>query len=195
MGRIAAARDSGVSSARSKTARRPALLWALLFVIVTAGFLVGLLPLFSEPCQEMIGVTSTQSWVPVYVLYDPPGNGSNAELSPSGSGEMTIMFEGTTPDREVIGAHAGAVVTGTFATSRELRWHGVVAIPLNQTWEVWRCSSGGVDWIEARLISWERLGSGFFAATELEEYNIWIDNLTGTLSTHRHEWSLAQGET
>jgi hypothetical protein len=195
MGRLTAAGDSGVSSARSQSVRRPALLWALLFVIVTAGLLLGLVPLFSEPCQEMIGITSTQSWVPVYVLYDPPGNGSYAELSRGGSGQMTIRFDGTTAGHEVIGGYTGAVVMATFVTHDNLRWHGVVAVELNQTWEVWQCSSGNVDWIEARLVSCEGHGVGFFAATELEGSNIWIDNLTGTSSPHRYEWSLAQGET
>jgi len=195
MGRMTAASDSRVSSTHSQTARRPAFLWALLFVIVTAGLLVGLVPLFSEPCQELIGVTSTQSWVPVYVLYDPPGNGSYAELTCGGSGPMTIRFEGTTAGREVTGGYAGAVVSGGHITAHELRLHAVVATWLNQTWEVWRCSSGSVDWIEARLASCEGTGNGLFAATELEEYNIWIDDLTGLSSSHRHEWSLAQGET
>lgn len=195
MGMMTVASDSKVSSTRSRTARRPAFLWALLFVIVTAGLFVGLVPLFSEPCQEMIGVTSTQSWVPVYVLCDPPGNGSYAQLTRGGSGPMTLRFEGTAAGREVTGGYAGAVVSGGYATAHELRSHAVVAILLNQTWEVWRCSSGSVDWIEARLASCEGTGVGLFAATELEEYNIWIDDLTGLSSSHRQEWSLAQGET
>ena len=188
-------RKQSGSPSHSKAMRRRPTLFAVLFIIVMAGLVLGLIPMIGEPCQEMIGVTSTQAWVPVYVLYDPPGNGSNAELSRSGSGEMTITFEGTLSGREVFGAYNGAVITATFATPGELRWHGVVAIPLNQTWEVWRCSSGSVDWLEARLVSCNRHGSGFFAATEIEEYNIWMDNLTGTSSPHGHEWSLGQGDT
>ncbi len=183
------------SPRHSKGMKRRTSLFAVLFIIVMAGLVLGLIPTFTEPCQEMVGATSIQAWVPVYVLYDPPGNGSNAELSRSGSGEMTITFEGTLSGREVIGGYNGAVITATFGTPDELRWHGVVAIPLNQTWEVWRCSSGSVDWLEARLVSCNGHGSGFFTATEIEEYNIWMDNLTGTSSPHGHEWNLAQGGT
>jgi hypothetical protein len=108
---------------------------------------------------------------------------------------MTIRFEGTTAGREVTGGYVGAVVSGGHITAHELRLHSVVATWLNQTWEVWRCSSGSVDWIEARLAGCEGTRNGFFASTELEDYNIWIDDLTGLSSSHRHDWSLAQGET
>ncbi len=180
---------------RIRRTPRPLTLLVIVLLLVSSGLVLAFIPQYLEVTEELIGTTSIESWVPVHMIYDPPGNGSSSTVSLDGSGMMMARFEGITPGREVIGGHIGTMITGWVETPRQARGHDVVAVALNQTWEVWRRARWGAEWIEARIIDSQYQGWGSFGQTNIEDYSMWVEDLTGTSSIFQNDWSMEQGET
>ena len=180
---------------RIRRSQRPITLLVIVLLLVSSGLALAFMPRYLEVTEELIGTTSVESWVPVHMLYDPPGNGSSATVSLNGSGMMRTRFVSITPDREVIGEHIGTMITGWVGTPGQARGHTVVAVVLNQTWEVWRRARWGTEWIEARLIDSQYHGWGAFGQTSIENRSMWVVDLTGTSSMFQNDWSVEQGET
>ncbi len=180
---------------RIRRTHRPFTLLVIVLLLVSSGLALAFIPQYFEVSEELIGTTSIESWVPVHMMYDPPGNGSSSTVSLNGSGIMRARFEGITPGHEVIGEYIGSMISGTYGTPDQARSHAVVAVELNQTWEVWRLARWGTEWIEARLIDSQNIGIGLFGQTSVENRSIWVEDLTGTSSLFQSDWSMEQGAT
>lgn len=180
---------------RIRRTQRPLTLLAIVLLLVSSGLALAFIPQYFEVSEELIGTTSIESWVPVHIMYDPPGNGSSSTVSLNGSGMMRTRIEGLTPGRVVIGEYIGSMFGGSHGTPDQARSHAVVAAEFNQTWEVWRLARWGAEWIEARLIDYQYNGNGLFSQTDIESYGMWIEDLTGTSSMFQNAWSIEQGET
>ncbi|MHA1927348.1 MAG: hypothetical protein ACTSV2_02080 [Candidatus Thorarchaeota archaeon] len=180
---------------RIRRTQRPFTLLVIVLLLVSSGLILAIFPQYFEVTEELIGTTSIESWIPVHMMYDPPGNGSSSTVSLNGSGIMRARFEGITPGREVIGEYIGSMISGTYGTPDQARSHAVVAVELNQTWEVWRLARWGAEWIEARLIDYQNFGIGLLSQTDIENRSMWVEDLTGTSSLFQKDWSIEQGET
>ena len=147
-----------------------------------------------EPERTLLDRVTLSSWVPVHVLYDPPGNGSSAWLSVTGTGRQRVQFCSNSPGLRVIGSFTGGVFGGV-STPENDRVHGIVAIGLNQTWEVYNCSLDDSQWYEAVLVAAENYGKGIFHEEGLASRNIWIENMIGTQGQHDCPWHVSPGDT
>ena len=77
---------------------------------------------------EFVGTVTIKSWVPVYVLYDPPGGNSSARLTISAGVSWSISFDTDIARSEVdTGVLCVSTTTQWFETPRNAYEHIVVA--------------------------------------------------------------------
>jgi hypothetical protein len=153
--------------------------------------------LFPPPHRELMGTTVVYSWVPVYVLYDPPGALSYSECSGS-SGPVTLRLEGVSDGIQVRSEYStyinGGFGSGVDASSLNL----VYALELNQTWQLWRYSDGINIWLQAELANCSYWGDGVFGFDDTQYVNnreMWVDNMTGDQSPYGLQWNVTSGTT
>jgi hypothetical protein len=142
-----------------------------------------------------MGTTVVYSWVPVYVLYDPPGALSYSECNGS-SGPVTLRLQGMSDDIQVHSEYSTYI--GGFRAPDNERMHGIYAIGLSQTWQLWRYSDGTNTWLQVELANCSHLGDGIFGFDETQYVNnrgMWVDNMTGNQSSYRLQWNLTSGTT
>ncbi|TET09273.1 MAG: hypothetical protein E3J86_08685, partial [Candidatus Thorarchaeota archaeon] len=60
---------------RIRRTHRPLTMLAIVLLLVSSGLALAFIPQYFEVTEELIGTTSIESWVPVHMIYDPPGNG------------------------------------------------------------------------------------------------------------------------
>ena len=149
--------------------------------------------LFPPPHRELMGTTVVYSWVPVYVLYDPPGALSYSECNGS-SGPVTLRLQGMSDDIQVHSEYSTYI--GGFGAPDNERMHGIYAIGLSQTWQLWRYSDGTNTWLQVELANCSHLGDGIFGFDETQYVNnrgMWVDNMTGNKSPFTLQWNLTSG--
>lgn len=152
---------------------------ALLIAIAFQAFVfpVGAVqPLYS---RNYVGRETVLSHVPVFVLYDPPGDNSYAEYSESRELESDLKY----------GAHFGFSVSGeetqtwttstSWATPDDERMHLVICMEVWQTWDVWCVITSWNIFYEAELVSSSYYTENAYRFDELDQYDIWVDNRIG----------------
>jgi len=142
--------------------------------------------------SDLIATYTVESYVPFYVQYDPPGSGSYSRFAPNGSDGIKMRFEGQAPDLKVVGEFDTGLSIYTETSRNELR-NTVLMLSLNQTWEIWHHSFLGDEWTEALLTNCNHLGWGALSFEDLDEYGIWVTDLTNTSSDYSLAWNVTPG--
>ncbi len=147
---------------------------------------------------EFVGQVTIESWVPVYVLYDPPGSGSFAKLTISSGGSWSISF-----DTDIAGSEVDAGVSCHFTekhwfeTPRNAYEHRVVArkaaIVYNRYLVVTpRRSYYKLEYFN--VTEMKEFCSYKFSA--LDKYGMYLEqDLTGTPSRYYEEEDITNGAT
>ena len=142
---------------------------------------------------ELLDTSTIESWVPFFVLYDPPGSASYARFSMNGSEGIKMRFEGQASDFQVIGEFT---IRTSFSYAETPRSHfdsAILMMLLNQTWELTRYSFLGQEWVEANLVNYSILGHGMFGFDDIDEHGVWINDLTNTTSEYSLELDVSTG--
>ncbi len=188
--------ENNEHSKRVRRVKRTILVSSYILVLLISVLITqGILPLSNEPQRELVSTTSIESWVPQYVLYDPPGNGSHVTLKSNGSGVLKMRVKGESPSLLVSGEINTGLAFSHIQSPENEEVHSVVALLLNQTWEIWRYYHDGEEWLEAHLANYSRSGSGVFRFENLNEKGMWISNRTGISSQYSLERNINQGDT
>ena len=171
-------------------------LFIVLALVISIGPLLAFNYLSSYVERQFIGSAAIESFVPVYIIYDPPGGGSFSELSTSGDYPIIASFSSRSENQVVKGACDAISVSVTVAGPKEQRAHFMVAVKLNLTWDVWHCYSGESEWFEVVLnsTSYEK-GIGLISFDNLAQYHLWVEDLTGTAGPFMYEVDIAHNET
>ncbi len=122
-------------------------------------------------------------YVPLFMYCGPPRNGSEMVTFPAGS-RYLIRCEGVTSNLQVDGEFN---ISGGFGwgTADDIPYDRVmVALWLNQTWQVVRHSSFGHVWIEAHLVSCVGIGIGDYRFDNLPGAGVWFDDPINTTSRY-----------
>jgi len=153
--------------------------------------------LFPPPQRELIDTTSIESWVPLYVLYDPPGNLSYGECY--GNYSMVIIrLDGTSHSIVIDSEFTTHMGFSSFSTLISGRGHAINALYLNQTWQLWKYSDGTRDWLQAEMANFSHSGDGIFnfdSASYINRRGMMVENKTGEESPYFLEWTIPAGET
>lgn len=144
--------------------------------------------------SELLGTYQVTTWVPVFVLYNPPGNESSSFVDLGGS-NITVQFQGHTSEFDVIGEYSanmgfgfGFGPGGGGATIR------VGIFLMNQTWEVDRYSSMGREWTQANLRNCTVVaGYEVIKRSECSDYGIWLKDMTNTASNYSMDFNVGAG--
>lgn len=140
--------------------------------------------------RELVGRVNVTSWVPAFVLYDPPGDGSYAKFTQSKTVTTTFSYGGVVPGYSVSGSTTqGWVISASYSTPSNQRMHCVICGQFVQEWEVWYCESPIHSWYTANLVRTVQnlYGQGIFRFDELSTYNIWVTNLIGV--SGQYSWA------
>jgi hypothetical protein len=169
-----------------------------LLIVMAIVLSMGILLAFDLPylfiSRQFVGISTIESYVPIYILYDPPGGRSFSELSISGDGQVIASFEGRTVNRLVSGSYH-CTLGGGFAVAEIPRKHGVAFEMLNLTWYVWHCYFGTNEWYEAVLNSTSHLGAGMDWFDEMDQFDIWTEDLTGTPGSFTYRVNISSSQT
>ncbi len=167
----------------------------ILIMTVCIGFME-IYPALQPMAQaEELGTYVIQSWVPYYILYDPPGNGSFAQFSTGESEVLEMSFSGNNSALVVTGEFNASInrITGDTLGPRFIS--AVMLLQLNQTWEVCRYSRLGHEWTEAHLVNCSIIGFANYDFDEISGLGIWIDSLSNTTSDYNLSLYVAPGTT
>lgn len=140
-----------------------------------------------EPVRELIGTITKESWVPLFILRDPPSSGSNATIAFSYQGERNLIYDSRTSNLTVRGETTVDFLVGCrFHTSENDRIdYGIIA-KLNQTWTIWQCYNYGNEWIEAVLNSSQVIETEKQVPVDnLQEYGIWTTQPSSPIASLR----------
>ncbi|MFW9851000.1 MAG: hypothetical protein ACFFF4_17870 [Candidatus Thorarchaeota archaeon] len=143
---------------------------------------------------NLIETDNEISAVPFYILYQPPGSGSNSHFSSEEIGVVNLQFESNSEDILVAGEYSTSIGLFTAATPWNLNDSAVLVMVLNQTWEVWHYTYFAEEWNEAHLTSCSLLGIGGYGFQELDEQDIWMIDRSHSSSDYSLEWNIESGE-
>ncbi len=173
---------------------------AFFAVYISVVLVVGLINwgiLFPPTQRELIDTATVQSWVPVYIIHNPPGetsrSGCRANYTP-----VTLRLEGMDD---------GITIDTTFNTHIGSAWFGtgvgfdgylLNALFLEHAWSLWRYVDGTNIWFEAELDNstyrgWAILGTD--DASFISEQNILVWDTTGSESQYALELVVPIGTT
>lgn len=153
--------------------------------------------LFPPPHRELVDTAEVESWVPVYVLYDPPGALSYG-MCYSNYTPVTLKLDGISGGIQVHSEYSTYMGFSAFGTSLNGESHTILAALLNQTWQLWKYSDGTDTWLQAELINCSHRGDGGFRFDNVNYINsrgMWIENKTGEQSPFTLQWNLTSGTT
>ncbi|MFW9979778.1 MAG: hypothetical protein ACFFEJ_16980 [Candidatus Thorarchaeota archaeon] len=182
------------SSSRGLKSKRTMFFTIYILLVVFIG-LINWGILFPPPQRELIGTTSVQSWVPTYILYDPPGELSYGRCYSYDT--ITIRLAGGDDDIMVDTEFTAYLGFGSFSTRLFGLGHSINAPLLNQTWQLWKYTDGTREWLQAELINISNIGSGIFgfdSSSYVNSRGMWVEDKTGEESSHSLEWFVAAGE-
>jgi hypothetical protein len=133
--------------------------------------------------REYIGRQTVISWVPAFVLYDPPGDGSYAKFTQTKTVTTTFSYGGTVPGYSVSGSTTQAWdISVSYSTPSNQRMHCVICGQFEQQWDVWYYESPISSWYTAALVPNTTVnlhGQGIFTFNELSANHLWVTDLTG----------------
>jgi hypothetical protein len=132
--------------------------------------------------REYLGRYTKLSWVPTFVLYDPPGDGSYSEFTEAQTITSMIKYGGAYVGFEASGQTTQIwTVTTDCSTPSSERMSGVVAITLNQVWDLWEYDYPSRVVYKAILVSSTPTGGKMiWRFDELATQNLWVTDRTGT---------------
>jgi hypothetical protein len=170
-----------------------------LLIVITIVLSMGILLAVNLPNlltnREFVGMSTIESYVPIYILYDPPGGGSYSEITTSGDAQVTASFEGLTENRVVKGVYDVELGFSMVGGPENSRMHIAVCELLNLTWGLWHCYLGASEWYEAVLNSTSRLGIGAFRFDNLTNHSMWVEDLTGIPGSFTYRVNVSGSQT
>lgn len=178
----------------SKRKRRVDLL-IVIAIVLSMGILLAVnLPTLLTN-RQFVGRTTIESYVPIYILYDPPGGGSYSRITTSGDAQVIASFDSMNEDRVVKGVYDVGIGFSYVGGPQNSRMHFVVCESLNLTWTLWHCYLGASEWYEAVLDSTSHLGLGSLSFDNLANHSMWVENLTGTRGSFTYRVNMSGGQT
>lgn len=170
-----------------------------LFIVIAIVLSMGILLAVNLPIlltdRQFVGFSTVESYVPIYIIYDPPGEGSYSELTTSGDAQVIASFEGSNEDKIVKGVYDVTLGFSMVGGPRNERMHFAVCEEVNLTWGLWHCYFGASEWYEAVLESTSYLGYGAFRFDELANYSIWVEDLTGISGSFMYRINVSRDQT
>jgi hypothetical protein len=145
--------------------------------------------------RQFVGMSTIESYVPIYILYDPPGGGSYSEITTSGDAQVIASFEGMNENRVVKGEYDVVLGFGMAGGPRNERMHFAACELVNLTWGLWYCHLGASEWYEVVLDSTSHLGYGFLRFDEFASFNIWVEDLTDTPGSFMYSVNVSSSQT
>jgi hypothetical protein len=170
-----------------------------LLIVMAIVLSMGILLAFNLPNllirRQFVGISTIESYVPIYIIYDPPGGGSYSEITTSGDAQVIASFEGMIENRVVKGVSDVELGFGMVGGPKNERMHFVVCESLNLTWGLWHCCLGASEWYEAVLNSTSRLGFGAFRFDNLANHSMWVEDLTGIPGSFSYRINVSSSQT
>lgn len=145
--------------------------------------------------RQLVGVSSIESFIPIYIVYDPPGNGSYSEITTANEGQVVASFRSMEKSLVVIGEYDVSLGFGSAGGPKDERMHSVLCEELNMTWSLWHCQLFASKWYEAILESTSSLGVGFLRFDNLDGHGVWVQDLTGASGPFMYNVSLSSNQT
>ncbi len=188
-------RFTGFGSHRTIALNRRDLEVSICILILTLSFVAIENPpaLPSLVQSELIGTYFVSAYVPFFVLYDPPGNGSSSMFSRNVSDPIMVRLEGHTSSLQVVGEFTFRSSLAYAGSPTHRRDSAVIAVYLNQTWEIMRYSRLDYRWTEAHLVNCTAWGWGIFGFENLGKYGEWVVDRTGTPSNYSLDYNVTPG--
>jgi hypothetical protein len=145
--------------------------------------------------RQLVGVSNVESFVPIYIVYDPPGNGSYSEITVANEGQVVASFRSVEKSLVVIGEYDVGLGFGSAGGPKDERMHFVLCEELNMTWSLWHCQLFASRWYEAILESTSSLGVGVLRFDNLAGFGVWVQDLTGISGPFMYNVSLSSNQT
>ncbi len=145
--------------------------------------------------RQFVGMTTIESYVPIYILYDPPGGGSYSRITTSGDAQVIASFEGMNEGQVVKGVYDVGLGSSGAGGPENSRMHFALCELLNLTWTLWHCYLGASEWYEAVLDSTSRLGIGVLSFDDLANHSMWVEDLTSTPGSFTYRVNVSRGQT
>lgn len=146
---------------------------------------------------EYVGRTTKDSFVPYFILYDPPGDGSYSTFTESNTHSSKLTLTGKIGFEKASGSWIQSWTTSTtYQTPDDDRSHFVVAKELRITWDVWHYESMVSEWYVAKYVSHIALSGAYFISfDDLDSYDMFVEDQTGNQGTYDHHIVVSSGGT
>ncbi|MFW9851001.1 MAG: hypothetical protein ACFFF4_17875 [Candidatus Thorarchaeota archaeon] len=150
--------------------------------------------------SEMVGYTYTTFAYPIFVLYDPPGDGSYAKyekISSSGIGWDLELLGGPFPVAVDVDIDTTFYTGSSVQTSDTIELdHAVICSHYMQRWELWFYMTPRTSFYRLKCVSNAVAGWGWYGLDDLHE-TTWVTDKTGTegpYTSSRHANGGQRGE-
>lgn len=165
----------------------------ILMMALSVAIVQGQIPFPSFVQSKVLGTYNMVSWVPFFMLCDPPGNGSTATFNLASYPGFIMRFEGKTSEFEAVGEFEGGGSFGFSTPSQFFNDKIMIVLKLNQTWQIVRYSSFGHEWTEAHLVNCSNIGHREYFFSDLSGIGAWIDDPTNTTSEYNIDFNVEAG--
>ncbi len=130
---------------------------------------------------EYLGRETKDSWIPVFALYDPPGNESYAFLTKSRTTSVHLEFGGGGLGNYATGGFDASLAhTEGWGTPDDEQMSCVICYEYRLTWDVYCYITPRRVFYKAILVDSEALdGKGIKRFDNLENFEVWADDRTG----------------
>jgi len=145
--------------------------------------------------REYVGQQQVTSYVPCFVLYDPPGSGSYAKFTTSSSVSTGFSFALWAGGNGVSGGDTeGWSFTSTYQTDANSRKHYVVCNEYKITWDVWYVETPRRSYFTATCVGMApTAGKALWSFNDLAAHNIMVTDLTGTTGAYHANRAVSAG--
>lgn len=169
---------------------------SIVFIILFSTFAVGSVRPVGAVYIEYLGRETKDSWVPVFTLYDPPGDKSYSKFTKTTESEFTVSVGGEMGGNNLDGAWTfrGFFEQG-WGTPNEDREHGVIAFKYRMTWDVYCYITTHSVYYKAVLRDQEKAQDlGIIVGFDsLNEKDLLVEDLTGTSGEYEEEVHTGEG--
>ncbi len=140
---------------------------------------------------EYVGRITKDTWVPFFVLYDPPGDKSYARITETVMLHTKVKFGGGFGGSSVTGGFEGSMTVQTdYQTPDGERMHCVLACEFVLVWDIYYYITPSYSGYRAKLVSaTSKDGQAIIRFDNLENFDILVEDQTGQegeYGYHRH---------
>lgn len=138
--------------------------------------------------KEYLGRHTKTSWIPTFVMYDPPGDGSYSKFTEQRTVTSYLKYGGAWTGFYASGETTKSwTVQTSYETPHDSRIHCVIAITCEQVWDLWMYTYPSRVLYKAILVSSTATGGkGIVSFDDLDEKDMWVDSLMGTQGDYRY---------